>query len=87
VPVKKGIKTGIEALMYGVIREGIQTWDSKKNEENMKRDGKKDGKRVLLNSNSSTTFGNSKFFELSGKKLFLEPKVRLLLDSNSKTIF
>ena len=32
--------------MYGVIQEGIETCDTKKNED-MKRDWKKDGKRVL----------------------------------------
>ena len=28
----------VELVMYGVIQEEIETWDTKKNEEDMKRD-------------------------------------------------
>ena len=38
IVIERRIKTGIEIVMYGVIQEVIDTWDTKKNEEDMKRD-------------------------------------------------
>ena len=38
IVIERRIKTGIEIVMYGLIQEGIETWDTKKNEEDMKRD-------------------------------------------------
>ena len=69
LPVKKGMeiviesKIGVEIVMYGVIQEGIETWDTKKNEEDMKRKTER-----WFYSNSKTILGKSNFFEFSRKK-------------------